>query len=196
MKIVSKVIPLNIDNIDTDQLIPAKFLKLTTKKGYGKNLFYNWRYTEEGIPNPDFELNNPKRKGAQIILAGNNFGCGSSREHAAWAIADYGIKVVISSQFADIHKGNLYSNMILPVEISDEQLSQLMDCFLSNETAELTIDIEHQTLKAEGINFSSTFDIPSLKKHFLLERIDETQYLINMRNEIKLFEKTKEQFLL
>jgi len=187
MKIRSKVIPLNIENIDTDQLIPAKFLKQTTKKGYGKNLFYNWRYLKDGSLNLDFELNNPKRIGAKIIISGNNFGCGSSREHAAWAIADYGIKVIVCSQFADIHKGNLYNNNVLPIELKEKELKQLMTYFLVHETAELAIDLEAQTIKTEEFNFSSKFDIPAFKKHFLLQGVDETSYLINMRDEITLF---------
>ena len=187
MNIKSKVIPLNIDNIDTDQLIPARFLKSTTKDGYGKNLFYNWRYSEGYTPNSDFELNNPKREGAKIIIGGNNFGCGSSREHAAWAIADYGIQVVISSQFADIHKENLYNNNVLPVEVTAEELSKLMTYFTENETAVLTADMENQTIEVEDLNFKTTFDIPPFKKQCLLEGVDETQYLINMREEIAAF---------
>ena len=190
MNIKSKVIPLNIENIDTDQLIPAAFLKLTTKEGYGKNLFYNWRYVEGYSPNADFELNNPKREGAKIIIGGNNFGCGSSREHAAWAIADYGIQVIISSQIADIHKGNLYNNNVLPVEVTEEELKELMTYFLENETAELIVDLESQIIIAEEINFKTTFEIPPFKKQCLMEGVDETQYLINMRDEITAFEST------
>ena len=188
MKIGSKVIPINVENIDTDQLIPAQFLKLTTKKGYGKNLFYNWRYTEGYSINESFELNNPIRKGAQILIGGNNFGCGSSREHAAWAIADYGIKVVISSQFADIHKGNLYNNQVLPVEVTAAELNVLMAYFLKNETEELLVDLESQTVKIEAINFETTFEIPPFKKQCLLEGVDEIVYLINMRDEIAAYE--------
>ena len=115
MKINSTTIPLPIDNIDTDQIIPAKFLKQVDKKGYGKNLFRSWRYSEGDSPNEEFILNKPERKNATVLLAGNNFGCGSSREHAAWAIADYGIQAIISTQFADIFKGNAYNNGILPI---------------------------------------------------------------------------------
>jgi 3-isopropylmalate/(R)-2-methylmalate dehydratase small subunit len=188
MKLSSKVIPLNIENIDTDQLIPAQFLKLTTKEGYGKNLFYNWRFLDNYEPNPSFELNNPLRKGAQVIIGGNNFGCGSSREHAAWAIADYGVRVVITSQFADIHKGNLYNNNVLPIELSPEELNALMTYFLENPTAVIDVDLESQTLKVEESGFNSTFEIAPFKKKCLLEGVDEIQYLINMKDEIAEFE--------
>jgi len=188
MKLSSKVIPLNIENIDTDQLIPAQFLKLTTKKGYGKNLFYNWRYLSGYEINPDFELNNPLREGAQVIIGGNNFGCGSSREHAAWAISDYGIRVVITSQFADIHKGNLYNNNVLPIELKPEELKTLMTYFLENPEAIIDIDLEKQTVKVEGCEFNSTFDIAPFKKNCLMEGVDEIQYLINMKDEIAGFE--------
>ena len=188
MKLSSKVIPLNIENIDTDQLIPAQFLKLTTKEGYGKNLFYNWRYLDDYEPNPKFELNNPLREGAQVIIGGNNFGCGSSREHAAWAIADYGISVVISSQFADIHKGNLYNNNVLPIELKIEELNVLMDYFLKNPKAFIDIDLENQTVKLKEIGFNTIFEIAPFKKKCLLEGVDEIQYLINMKEEIAEFE--------
>jgi 3-isopropylmalate/(R)-2-methylmalate dehydratase small subunit len=182
------VIPLNIENIDTDQLIPAQFLKLTTKKGYGKNLFYNWRYLNDYQPNPEFELNNPLRIGAEVIIGGNNFGCGSSREHAAWAIADYGIRVVITSQFADIHKGNLYNNKVLPIELNSEDLTVLMNYFSDNPEAQIDVDLENQTVKVEVIGFNSTFEIAPFKKKCLLEGVDEIQYLIKMKDEILEFE--------
>jgi len=190
MKIKSKVIPIDIENIDTDQLMPAQFLKLTTKEGYGKNLLFNWRYTEGYTPNPNFELNNPQRIGAKVIIGGNNFGCGSSREHAAWGITDYGIQSVISSQFADIHKGNLYNNGVLPIEVNEKELRVLMNHFLDHPTSEIIIDLENQTVKVEDINFSTTFQIPPFKKKCLIEGVDEIQYLINMRDEIATFEAT------
>ena len=188
MKLSSKVIPLNIENIDTDQLIPAQFLKLTTKKDYGKNLFYNWRYLDDYEPNPEFELNNPLREGAQVIIGGNNFGCGSSREHAAWAIADYGIRAVITSQFADIHKGNLYNNNVLPIEIKPDELSVLINYFLENSSAIIDIDLENQTVKVEEIGLNVKFEIEPFKKKCLMEGVDEIQYLINMKEEIAEFE--------
>jgi len=188
MKLSSKVIPINIENIDTDQLVPAQFLKLTTKKGYGKNLFYNWRYLEDYKLNPDFELNNPLREGAQVIIGGNNFGCGSSREHAAWAIADYGIRAVITSQFADIHKGNLYNNNILPIELKSKELNDLMTYFLENPKAIIDIDLESQMVKVDESGFNSRFDIAPFKKKCLIEGVDEIQYLINMKEEIAEFE--------
>ncbi len=188
MKLSSKVIPLNIENIDTDQLIPAQFLKSTTKKGYGKNLFYNWRYLEDNNLNTEFELNNPLREGAQVIIGGNNFGCGSSREHAAWAIADYGIRVVLTSQFADIHKGNLYNNNVLPIELKSEELDTLMTYFLENPEANIDIDLEGQSVRVEEIGFNSIFEITPFKKKCLMEGVDEIQYLINMKEEIAEFE--------
>lgn len=188
MRILSKAIPLNIENIDTDQLIPAQFLKLTTKKGYGKNLFYNWRYIEDYKLNPAFELNNPLREGAQVIIGGNNFGCGSSREHAAWAIADYGIRAVITSQFADIHKGNLYNNNILPIELKLDELNALMTYFLENPEAIIYIDLESQTVRVDATGFNAKFEIAPFKKKCLLEGVDEIQYLINMKEEIAEFE--------
>ncbi len=188
MKLSSKAIPLNIENIDTDQLIPAQFLKQVTKKGYGKNLFYNWRYLVDYELNPDFELNNPLREGAQVIIGGNNFGCGSSREHAAWAIADYGIRVIITSQFADIHKGNLYNNNVLPIELNSEELSVLMNYFLENPEAKIDIDLESQKVKVVEIGFEIGFHIPAFKKKCLMEGVDEIQYLINMQEEIAAFE--------
>lgn len=188
MQIQGKVVPLPIDNIDTDQLIPANFLKQTDKKGFGKNLFYNWRYHEDYVVNPQFELNNPKRQGAKILIGGKNFGCGSSREHAAWAIADYGFSVVISSKFADIHKGNLYNNAVLPIELNESEVELLQSYFLENQTAELNIDIEHQEVKIPSIEFSATFEIPKIKKDCFLNGYDETEYLINMREEILVFE--------
>ncbi|MFT5602134.1 MAG: 3-isopropylmalate/(R)-2-methylmalate dehydratase small subunit [Flavobacteriales bacterium] len=188
MKVISTVIPLNIENIDTDQLIPAQFLKSTSKKGYGKNLFYNWRYKDLQELNTEFELNNPVRKGAQVIIGGNNFGCGSSREHAAWAISDYGIKVVISSQFADIHKGNLYNNGVLPVEVAPQELEVLMNYFLDFPLGEIIVDLKEQIVEVSAINFAATFDIPPFKKKCMLEGVDEIQYLINMKDEIAEFE--------
>ncbi len=188
MKLSSKVIPLNIENIDTDQLIPAQFLKLTTKKGYGKNLFYNWRYIEDYKPNMDFELNNPLRVGAEVIIGGNNFGSGSSREHAAWAISDYGIRVVITSQFADIHKGNLYNNNVLPIELKPNELKSLLTYFLANPKATIDVDLESQLVRVEEMEFNSHFDIAPFKKKCLMEGVDEIQYLINMKKEIAEFE--------
>ncbi|MCB9361277.1 MAG: 3-isopropylmalate dehydratase small subunit [Flavobacteriales bacterium] len=190
MKITSKVIPLRIENIDTDQLIPAQFLKQTTKTGFGKNLFYNWRYFDNYIYNPSFELNNPKREGAQILIGGKNFGCGSSREHAAWAISDYGFKVVISSKFADIHKENLYNNSVVPVEIPEEIVEQLLNYFLQFDEEELVVDIKSQFVEVTELSLKINFEIPPLKKQCIMEGLDETQYLIRLKDKITEFELT------
>ncbi len=189
MKVKSIAIPLPIDNIDTDQIIPARFLKQVDKKGYGKNLFYNWRFNEDGDVKESFELNKPERKGAEILVAGNNFGCGSSREHAAWAIADYGIKVVISSQFADIFKGNAFNNGILPIEVNPTVLQSILDIASKEPECRIEVDLKSQKLKVPSIELVSHFDISPFKKECLLKGVDETEYLINLRNEIEVYER-------
>ncbi|WP_462252595.1 3-isopropylmalate dehydratase small subunit [Ekhidna sp.] len=188
MKISSKAFPLPIDNIDTDQIIPAEFLKQVDKSGYGKNLFYNWRYTEGYDPEPNFVLNEKQRSGAEILIAGNNFGCGSSREHAAWAISDYGIKAVISSQFADIFKGNAYNNGVLPIELSEEKVKIFMDIATSLPDTIIDIDLESQIISCDSLGIEETFDIHPFKKQCLLDGVDETEYLIKLRPEILAFE--------
>ncbi len=188
MIIRSTGIPLPIDNIDTDQIIPAPFLKLTTKEGYGKNLFYNWRYLSDYKINKEFILNQNQYKEGGIIIAGNNFGCGSSREHAAWALADYGIQVVISTQFADIFKGNAYNNNILPVELRIDEVDSLMEMVQNTPTSEITVDLKSQSVIAGDINFKANFEINSFKKECLLAGVDETEYLIKLRPEIEAFE--------
>ncbi|SNS98684.1 3-isopropylmalate/(R)-2-methylmalate dehydratase small subunit [Ekhidna lutea] len=191
MDIRSKAIPLPIDNIDTDQIIPAKFLKQTDRLGYGKNLFYAWRYLQDGSPNPDFELNNPARKDAEILIAGNNFGCGSSREHAAWAVADYGIKVVLSTQFADIFKGNAYNNGILPVELDERSIADITQLVLDQPATEIEVSLQHQLVKVSTLNLEKNFHISPFKKECLLNGVDETDYLINLRGEVTLFEQQR-----
>tara|TARA_B110000908_G_scaffold172516_1_gene240463 strand:+ start:4462 stop:5037 length:576 start_codon:yes stop_codon:yes gene_type:complete len=191
MKIKSIGIPLPIENIDTDQIIPAPYLKLTTKKGYGKFLFYNWRYLEGFVPNPEFVLNNEKYQNAKIIIAGNNFGCGSSREHAAWAIADYGIQAVISTQIADIHKENEYNSKILPIELTKNEVDQLMKMAEETDDSDIIIDLESQTVVVPNNDFQASFEINSFKKECLLAGVDETQYLINLKPEIEAFELIK-----
>ncbi len=189
MHVRSIAIPLSINNIDTDQIIPARFLKQVDKKGYGENLFSNWRYNKDGSINEDFELNKPERKGAQIIIAGNNFGCGSSREHAAWAVTGFGIKVVISSKFADIFRDNAYNNGILPVELANDTLKVLMDATTNLPETILEVTLEKQTIAIPSAGFITHFDIPPFKKQCLLEGLDEAEYLINLRGEIAAFEK-------
>lgn len=182
---------LNIENIDTDQIIPAKFLKSTSREGFGKHLFANWRYDETGNPKEDFAFNQFE-EGSKILIAGNNFGCGSSREHAAWAIADYGINVVISSQFADIFKGNALNNGVLPVEVSEDSLRVMTKYFAKHKSAKIDIDLENQELKAteEDIILRINFAIDPLKKQFLMEGISDIEYLLNQREEISTFETT------
>lgn len=187
--LTSTSIVLPIDNIDTDQIIPAKFLKETSRTGFGKNLFYNWRYKEDGTPNSNFAFNQFERD-SKILIAGNNFGCGSSREHAAWALADYGIKVVISSQFADIFKGNALNNGILPIEVSSDCLRVMKKYFERNTNREINVDLESQklTVTGEDILIYIHFDIDPLKKQLLLEGKSELEYLVDMKDEIAEFE--------
>ena len=190
-KINSTAIVLNIENIDTDQIIPAKFLKSTNRDGFGKHLFSNWRYDDEGNPKEDFAFNQFESE-SEILIAGNNFGCGSSREHAAWAIADYGIKVIISSQFADIFKGNALNNGVLPVEVSQDSLRVMTKYFSKHKSVKIQIDLENQVLKAvdQDIVLHINFDIDPLKKQFLMEGISDIEYLIKQEKEISKFEST------
>lgn len=184
--IQSRAIPLPVENIDTDQIIPARFLKSIDKKGFGENLFRDWRYNvHTNEPNPDFVLNNPKYSG-DILVAGNNFGCGSSREHAAWALTDYGFKVVVSSFFADIFKGNALNNGLLPVKISENFLQEILDGIIENPEREIKVDVESQT-----INFgdrSEYFEIDSYKKICLMNGYDDIDFLISRKQAIKEFE--------
>jgi 3-isopropylmalate/(R)-2-methylmalate dehydratase small subunit len=182
----SKFIPLRIENVDTDQIIPARFLKATTKDGFGKNLFRDWRYEndDETKPKSDFVLNQPEYSGA-ILVAAKNFGCGSSREHAAWSILDYGFKVVVSSFFADIFKNNALNNGVLPVTVSDAFLQQIF-AQGSNET--LSIDLAAQTITIDATGAAETFEISAYKKTCLLNGYDDIDYLLSMRAEIVAFE--------
>ena len=191
MKISSKAFPLPIDNIDTDQIIPAEFLKQVDKVGYGKNLFYNWRYQEGYKSDEKFVLNEPGRSGAEILITGNNFGCGSSREHAAWAIADFGIKAVVSTQFADIFKGNAYNNGVLPIVLKEERVKALLEITTAAPETIIDIDLEHQVILCKALGLYETFEIHPFKKQCLLEGVDETEFLINLRSEISEFEKTR-----
>lgn len=190
-KIISTAIVLDIDNIDTDQIIPAKFLKSTNKEGFGEWLFYNWRYDENDNPKQDFPFLQ-FQPDSKILIAGNNFGCGSSREHAAWALADYGIEVVISSQFADIFKGNALNNGILPITVSESCLKALLKYFEREKTCAIEIDIEAQSMKvdAKDIFINIRFDIDPLKKKFILTGMSEIEYLVQQKEEIINFEKT------
>jgi 3-isopropylmalate/(R)-2-methylmalate dehydratase small subunit len=190
----SRFVPINIENIDTDQIIPARFLKSTTKDGFGKNLFRDWRYenNDEAKPKADFPLNQSQFTG-EILVAGKNFGCGSSREHAAWALQDYGFRVVVSSFFADIFRNNALNNGILPVQVSDEFLQKIFAC--NNET-ELSVDLEKQTITITGSkvpsmggDFGEAFEINSYKKTCLLNGYDDIDFLLSIKTDIEQFEK-------
>lgn len=182
----STAVPLSIENIDTDQIIPARFLKATTREGFGENLFRDWRYTETGSPNADFALNNPKYTG-KILVAGKNFGCGSSREHAAWALFDYGFRVVISSFFADIFKNNALNNALLPIQVTDSFLKQVLDTIEKNPSVKITVDLENQTVALEN-GPSESFEINPYKKACLINGYDDIDYLLNLREEVRAFD--------
>lgn len=190
--ITSTCVPLPLENVDTDQIIPARFLKATDKKGFGDNLFYDWRYGKDGSPKKDFVLNNPVYKGV-ILVAGKNFGSGSSREHAAWAIAGYGFRVVISSFFADIHKNNELNNFVLPVVVSDEFLSELFACIDANPQTEVTVDLPNQTVTNNGTGRSERFEINGYKKHCLINGIDDIDYLLQNKEKIEEWERKNRQ---
>jgi 3-isopropylmalate/(R)-2-methylmalate dehydratase small subunit len=185
-KIKSRFIPLRIENVDTDQIIPARFLKATTKEGFGKNLFRDWRYEndDESKPKADFVLNQKQFSG-EILVAAKNFGCGSSREHAAWSIQDYGFKVVVSSFFADIFKNNALNNGVLPVTVSDSFLQAI---FAEGADATLSIDLEKQTITIDTTGASESFEINAYKKTCLLNGYDDIDYLLSMKEEIEQFE--------
>jgi 3-isopropylmalate/(R)-2-methylmalate dehydratase small subunit len=182
----STAIPLPIENIDTDQIIPARFLKATTREGFGENLFRDWRYNSDNSPKADFPLNDSKYTG-KILVAGKNFGCGSSREHAAWSIYDFGLKVVISSFFADIFKGNALNNALLPVQVSDDFLKKIFELIEKNPATEITVDLQNQKVTLED-GSSESFDINPYKKICLTNGYDDIDYLISMHNEIKHYE--------
>ncbi|HEV7332857.1 MAG TPA: 3-isopropylmalate dehydratase small subunit [Flavisolibacter sp.] len=184
----STFVPLPVENIDTDQIIPARFLKATTKVGFGKNLFRDWRYEadDETKPKAEFVLNQPQYKG-EILVAGKNFGCGSSREHAAWSIADYGFKVVVSSFFADIFRNNALNNGILPVQVSDAFLQKI---FAQSNGTTLTIDLAAQTITIDSTGDTESFAINQYKKTCLLNGYDDIDFLLSMREEIESFEKS------
>jgi len=180
-------VPLEIENIDTDQIIPARFLKVTDKAGFGDNLFRDWRFDQDGNPNKDFGLNNQKYKGS-ILVAGDNFGCGSSREHAAWALKAYGFKVIVSSYFADIFKGNALNNGLLPVQVSPGFLKKLFRVIDENPSAEIKIDLENQKIEISGSGESEKFDIDPYKKTCLINGFDDIDYLVSKIDSIKKFE--------
>ena len=188
-KITSRFIPLRIENVDTDQIIPARFLKATTKDGFGKNLFRDWRYEndDETKPKANFVLNQKQFTG-EILVAAKNFGCGSSREHAAWSLQDYGFKVVVSSFFADIFKNNALNNGVLPVTVSDTFLQSI---FAEGADATLSIDLEKQTITIDTTGAFESFEINAYKKTCMLNGYDDIDYLLSMKEEIAAFEKAR-----
>jgi len=184
--LTSTFVPVPMENIDTDQIIPARFLKATTKEGFGKNLFRDWRYinNDETKPKPDFVLNQPQYRG-EILVAGKNFGCGSSREHAAWSILDYGFRAVVSSFFADIFKNNALNNGVLPVQVSDEFLQEI---FTHGSDATLTIDLQQQTIAIDETGQKEHFDINDYKKTCMLNGYDDIDYLLSIKGDIETYE--------
>ena len=188
--ITSTCVPLPMENVDTDQIIPARFLKATSREGFGENLFRDWRYDKNGNPIKDFVLNDPTYSGC-ILVAGKNFGSGSSREHAAWAIADYGFRVVVSSFFADIHKNNELNNFVLPVVVSEQFLAELFDSIAENPKTEVKVDLPAQTITNEVTGKSESFEINPYKKHCLINALDDIEYLLSKKDEIEAFEAKK-----
>ena len=182
----SRFVPLPLENVDTDQIIPARFLKATTREGFGKNLFRDWRYLDNDDTNPkkDFVLNQSEYAG-KILVAGKNFGCGSSREHAAWALLDHGFTVVVSSFFADIFKGNSLNNGVIPVQVSDEFLQKI---FKQDNKSSLTVDLENQKIIIDNTGEEETFEINSYKKNCLLNGYDDIDYLVSIKDDIEKFE--------
>jgi 3-isopropylmalate/(R)-2-methylmalate dehydratase small subunit len=183
--IISTAVPLHLENVDTDQIIPARFLKATTREGFGDNLFRDWRYNGDNTPKKDFVLNDPAYQG-KILVAGKNFGCGSSREHAAWAIKDAGFDVVVSSFFADIFRNNALNNFLLPVTVSEDFLQRLFTAVENKPSTTITVDLKAQTIAVGG--YSETFDINDYKKTCLLNGYDDIDYLLSIRGEIEAFE--------
>lgn len=189
--LTSTCVPLNVENVDTDQIIPARFLKSTSREGFGDHLFNDWRFLPTGEPNPDFILNSPTFKGGRILVAGKNFGCGSSREHAAWAIADYGFRAVISSFFADIHRNNELNNFVLPVTVSPDFLAELFASIEADPSTEVTIDLPSQTVTNKSTGRTETFAINSYKKECLSEGLDDIDYLLAHKSDIEAFEQSR-----
>lgn len=198
-KVIStSIVPITLENIDTDQIIPARFLKATNRDGFGKNLFRDWRYKndDESQPITSFPLNNTIYSG-KILVAGKNFGCGSSREHAAWAIKDYGFDVVVSSFFADIFKNNALNNFLLPVQVSEAFLQKIFTAVEANPKVEIEVNLEQQTIKildaqyADNENGTEHFDINNYKKTCLLNGFDDIDYLLNIKDEIEAYEKSR-----
>ena len=184
----STVVPLPIENIDTDQIIPARFLKATTREGFGENLFRDWRYDKDGNPKADFVMNSPIYRG-EILVAGKNFGCGSSREHAAWAIDGAGFRAVVSSFFADIFRNNALNNGLLPVVVSEQMLAEIFAAAEKDAEMQLDIDLPAQTITIVGTDIKESFEIAPYKKQCLMSGYDDVDFLVSIRSEIESFEK-------
>ncbi|MGE8421513.1 MAG: 3-isopropylmalate dehydratase small subunit [Sphingobacterium siyangense] len=189
--LTSQVVPLPIENIDTDQIIPARFLKATTREGFGDNLFRDWRFDTNNQPKTDFVLNNPTYTG-KILVAGKNFGCGSSREHAAWAIQDYGFDVVISSFFADIFKGNALNNGVLPIQVPEEFLAKIFELVHQNPSTAIIVDLEKQTVMLTETGDQFEFEINPYKKSCLINGYDDIDFILNQKDSIEAFEANRQ----
>lgn len=190
--ITSTCIPIELENIDTDQIVPARYLKATTREGFGKLLFRDWRYHEDGTEVKDFVLNDPKYKG-EILVAGKNFGSGSSREHAAWAIADYGFRVVISSFFADIHKNNELNNFVLPVVVSEAFLSHLFAAIRSDADTMVRVDVVNQSVTNLATGEQEHFELNGYKKFCLMNGLDDIDFLVANRDKVAAYEDSRKQ---
>lgn len=184
--LISTCVPLPLENVDTDQIIPARFLKATDKEGFGQNLFYDWRYESDGTPKP-FVLNDSRYSGS-VLVAGRNFGCGSSREHAAWAIAGYGFRVVVSTFFADIHKQNELNNFVLPVVVSDDFLQRLFACIEADPTTQVEVNLPEQTITNLANGDKEHFEINGYKKYCLENGLDDIDYLVEHKAAIEAYE--------
>ena len=190
IKLKSTAIPLPTENIDTDQIIPARFLKVTDKIGFGNNLFRDWRFDSNNNPITNFALNNPIFNGS-ILVAGDNFGCGSSREHAAWALIDYGLKVIVSSYFADIFKGNALNNGLLPVQVSPDFLKKILKIIADKPKTNLIVNLEEQTIAVENSDLAESFEIDAYKKICMINGFDDIDFLISNKAKIEEFEKNR-----
>jgi len=188
-EIVSCIVPLSAENIDTDQIIPARFLKSTSREGFGQNLFRDWRFNKDGSVNESFVLNN-KRFSGKILLAGKNFGCGSSREHAAWALYDYGFRVVVSSFFADIFKSNALNNGLLPLRVSEAFLKKIFRWIEAYPDAQIKVNLEEQFIEIVDIGEREVFEIPAFKKTCMINGYDDIDYLLNLKSEVEEYEQT------
>ncbi len=189
--VTSTCVPLPMENVDTDQIIPARFLKATSRKGFGENLFRDWRYDKDGNPIKEFPLNDSRYQDAKILVAGKNFGSGSSREHAAWAIADYGFRVVVSSFFADIHKNNELNNFVLPVVVSEAFLAELFASIEADNLTEVRVDLPAQTITNLATGNSEKFEINPYKKHCLINGLDDIDYLLSKKEDIENYESVR-----